>query len=109
MQGLIFHRVTSLKSWEGLSQCDNENANKRKYNIHDKRQRQRRKWQPPFLPLRLLRLTYRVSENGRKRFKRGDLRESTERKQILTKKILGGRDGTRVGNDRFVQKSSLCP
>lgn len=37
MQGLLYHTVTSQKIWEGLSQCDNENVNKKKYNIYDKR------------------------------------------------------------------------
>lgn len=45
-----------------------------------------RKRQSPFLLLRLLLLIYRVSENGRKRFKRSDLRETTERKPRMTKK-----------------------
>lgn len=77
-----------------MSQCDNKNVNKRKYNIHhDKRQGQMRKRPSPFLLLRLLLLIYRVSENKRKRFKRSDLRENTERKPRMTKKkknLCGG-------------------
>lgn len=43
-----------------------------------------------FLSLRLLWLIYRVSENGRKMFKRVDWRENAERKQIMTKKTFVG-------------------
>lgn len=73
---------------EGLSQHDNENVNKRKYNTHDKKRGQRRKCQSPVLPLRFLWLIYSLSGNRRKRLKRADLRASTERKQIMKKRIF---------------------